>query len=484
LKILFLFLLFTSSVYADQIVVFTRPDKGVPVTEAERQKATEDIISILKNTQYFDFGSSRIHGWPENDPTKKFWWANFWTGVQVSKLNGKVTYTHQNNGSDNAGIHTAPWMEGACYAYLLTGEQQYAHLAQRTIRAFSGWILSSARSKDDSPKILSRAFYPESFSSNEFGRDLIVNYNASRPGINSEPSGYVHIPNNPTFGDTWVKNNRSIDDIGQMARAMSQTQACRNVFNAEAKADLDQMNSLYSTWAKSVEDAHFIIPTFNFNAEIFSPKNAIGDFNVYKILGFDPNCTGKLALRMLYTNDPKNFNCGNGISKLEKIVSGFLKNDAVEILRSHHIAAIATAERNSLFDITNKLRIGLSKRMDIDMELVKNPTKRPDLDIQDIAAFLVHSYNVGVPMNSDELHFVYERLHTAATELSSPAHFNTFHLFDSKVPDGNYSYDAPQAGLYFYTIGPMIGTCASNLISKNNDRPMFDCEKIKQALKH
>ncbi len=469
---------------ANSNVVFQRPDKGTPITTQEREAATDEFLTILKDTRYYGFAESRIHGTPEGNPQGHYWWGSMWTGVQVSKVAGQVAFTHQNNGSDNVGIHTAPYLEGACYAYRLTGDRRYEKLAQKLIRGFSSWILSSSRSATDAPKILSRSFYPSSFESFEDGRALKVNYEASRPGVATEASDYVHVAQNPYFGDLWVKNNRSIDDIGQMIRAMSQIQVCHNIFSKETQIDLEEMNHLYANWAKSVEDAQFVIPGFNKQAEIVVKKNGIGDYDAFgKFLGFNPNCAGKMAIHFLYDSQSRGFNCGNGLSILERVLNRYLSNDVIEILRSHHISSIAMAELRGQKDIALKLRQGLATRIENDLGFARNPASRPKLDTQDIPAEFVHANNVGVPLTSNEIRFLYERLHQAYEGMRQPQFYSTFHLFDSTVPDGQYNYDAPSTGLYFYTLAPMVGACASTWV-QSSVRPLLNCERVAAALKN
>lgn len=467
---------------ASSAINYNREDKGTPIADAERRQATDNLIQIFKGTGYFDFVDSHTHGIPENDPTSSYWWGTWWSGITVTKLNGQVTYTHSEDGSDNAGIQTAPYLEGACFAYLLTGDKKYEHLARKLMRGMSSWILSSSKSEEDAPSILSRAFYPESRASTDGGRDIYINYQASRPGKNSKASGYVHIPNNPIFGDVWVKHKRSTDDIGHMLRAMVQTQSCRDAFSSDARADLDHMTSLYANWARGVDSNKFNIPTYDLNAEIISVKNAWGDYNAYKVVGLDPTCIEKLAIRYMHQPDAGNLKCGNGISVLEKMFGRLLQNDAIEILRSHHLAAAGLAQFNSSSTAAEKLLKGLEHRMNRDFHIANNPTIAAKYDIQDIASFMIHSNNVGLPLTSDEIRYLYGRIDIAHTGMLDPVNYNKLHLFDSSVPNGTYSFDPPHNGIYFYALGVMIGSCTSTFKNSNNIRPLLDCERLKNGL--
>ena len=458
---------------------FDRLDAGVAITKEERDQATDELISLLKEIKYFDFIDSRVHGSPESDTSQPFWWATMWTGVKVTKLGGQVTYLHGLTGSDNAGIQTSPFLEDACYAYQLTGNQKYAHLARRLMRGMSSWILASSRSANESPKLLFRAFYPTSVFSTDNGRDIFINYNANRPGVDGVPSQYVHNPNNPYFGDIWLKNNRSVDDLGHMITAIAHLQGCRDIFDQDAKKDLDMLNKLYSDWAQNVESNRFIIPSLNKNLEMYIQRRGLGDYSGLKIGLIDPFCVGKLAVRFLHSDTDQNLDCGKGYTVLEKMFARYLQNDAIQIIRTHHVAAIAMAELKSQHLLATKLREGLVERMNRDLKVARNQKLSPKFDIQDIASFLIQAHNTGVSMTSDEIRFVYERLHTAYQTLRSPAYYNTFHLFDSSVPDGEYSFDPPHIGLYFYAIGSMLGTCTSTLVNPEG-RQVLNCERLKK----
>ncbi|MEQ1664007.1 MAG: hypothetical protein ABL927_01370, partial [Bdellovibrionales bacterium] len=157
--------------YANQAV--PRTDEGAPLTSAELAKATDELIDVIKRTNYFDFADSRIQGWPVSDPKQRFWWGSYWSGITVTKNNGVVTYKHSNDGSDNNGMRTAPYLEGACYAYSLWHNPREARIVRKSVRGFSSRILQSERlSQPNMPKVISRVLYPENVDVNEDGRQI------------------------------------------------------------------------------------------------------------------------------------------------------------------------------------------------------------------------------------------------------------------------------------------------------------------------
>ena len=64
--------------------------------------------------------------------------------------------------------------------------------------------------------------------------------------------------------------------------------------------------------------------------------------------------------------------------------------------------------------------------------------------------------------------------------MRDPAYASTFRLFDSATPDGNYSYDPPNIGLFYKDLAMMLGTCASPYRNPTA-RALIDCDQIRAA---
>ena len=197
--------------------------------------ATDNYTALLKETRYFDYIADHAHGWPDNavgpnapSGTVGGGYATWWSGVTVQKTHGIVTFLHGHQGSDNNGIHTAPLLEGACFASVASPRLRNTTLPllDRLIRGFSSWVLAMERGQDTGnpshKTILTRAAYPVSVKSSG---GLVINYTLDRPGLDNGACGYVHIPDNHYWGDMWVKDRRSKDDIGHMFRAIANVNA-------------------------------------------------------------------------------------------------------------------------------------------------------------------------------------------------------------------------------------------------------------------
>lgn len=458
-------------------VSFTRPDVGTPLTQAELDAATDDLIALLKGTRYFDVVDERVHGWPESDPAKGYWYGTWWSGVSVIKSGGHVTYQHSHDGADNNGLRTAPLLEGACFAQLMWGKSLTASLVQRMARGYSSWELAMQRSTGDTAKpMLARAHYPANVTSSDGGRTILIDYAADRPGVDGT-SEYVHLPTNPTFGDIWIKNNRSKDDMGHVFRSIAQVQDCAPRLSPAAKADLAQMKDLYATWSRQVEADSWGIATLDKSAQV-TMAPVTQTLAHYTLTG-NIECPGVLMMRLLGDGNPGSFDCGNGISALEQLSSGSLSNGVKQILRTHHEAAVNIAFLTGQNAPGLALLQGLASRVEADLALVTQPSPPAGMNPSDVAALLVHSANAGVPLTSNEVRWLQARLHTARVAyLAAPA--TTYNVFDAATPDGTYPYEPGGDGFAFNDIGVLLGACTAPYRNPAT-RPLLDCTRLLAA---
>lgn len=458
-------------------VSYQRPDVGTPLTAAELSTATDELIAILKDTRYFGFVDDRIHGWPESDPAKGYWYSHFWTGITVTKASGRVTYKHPSDGSDNVGIATAPYLEGSCYAYLLWGDSGVGRLVHKMTRAYLAWSLAMVRATGDtSPTLLARSFYRPNVDSTDGGRALTIDYSASYPGIDASPSEYVHLPTNPTFGDIWIKNKRSKDDIGHMLRSLEQSRACAPRLDAAVQADIDQTVTRYKSWATRVDAQNFRIETLDKSQQLWQPSDQLASYSLVGNL----ECLGAFALRMAGSGVPGSLNCGNGFPSIESLGWSLLKNDARQILRSNQSAAIALSYRAAQLGPALSLLQGLGSRIDLDMSYVESASPPANFNINDVVSELIMATNVGIPLTSREVRFVHDHLHQAYVGVRDPTLAPHFDLFNASTPDGTYSYDPPTIGMFYRDVGMLLGSCASPY-RNSSGRPALDCAKLAAA---
>lgn len=172
---------------------YTRPPDGTPVSAADLAAITDKYIDLLKQTHYFDTVDDRVHGWPESDPQKRYWYGTWWSGVGLNKIGGKITFLHVKGGADNNGLRTGPLLEGICLQW---STQALEHLVRKLIRGLNSWIIAMQRQVGDpAGTLLTRAAYPVSIDSADGGRSF--HYSLNRPGDDNSATEYVHLTANP-----------------------------------------------------------------------------------------------------------------------------------------------------------------------------------------------------------------------------------------------------------------------------------------------
>jgi hypothetical protein len=156
---------------------YSRPQAGTPVPANELAAITDKYIQLLTQTRYFDTVDERVHGWPESDPQKRYWYGTWWSGCGLDKANGVVTYNHVNVGADNNGIPTSSVLEGMCQAHRLWPSAKLEKLVRRLVRGLNAYSLAMKRSPNDTAGVmLARTVYPEPIAMTDGGRNAFIRH--------------------------------------------------------------------------------------------------------------------------------------------------------------------------------------------------------------------------------------------------------------------------------------------------------------------
>lgn len=452
---------------------YTRPEEGAPLSDAEIEDFTDRYLALLEHTRYFEMLDERVHGWPESDTRGRYWYGTWWSGVDIVKEGGRVTYRHVEVGADNNGLRTAQVLEGACYAFALWRDGRHERLAREVVRGFVSWITAMVSASHPSAGVLmTRAFYPESVLSTDHGRDLWIEYGLNHPGVDNPASSYVHVPDNPTWGDIWVKNKRSKDDIGHMLRAIGQVDTCADLFeDPGTAADLAELYRLYFAWARRVEDDGFRIATWDADLAVYLPPE---DLARYYLVG-GAECAGTLALRLAGHAHPGDISCGNGLGPADRYMER-TNRDAGQILRTHHEAAVNHALLADRPEIARSLLDGFPVRIGWFIDDFLAGTAPAEYPPKNFTLLLVHAANTGLPLTWKEARWVRDRFDDAIDSYTAmPA--RAFDVFSSSVGNGTYPYAPSGEGAGFNDIGLLLGLCASQWRNPAS-KPVLDCGRV------
>jgi hypothetical protein len=454
---------------------YTRPGVGTPVPADELAAITDKYLDVLQRLRYFELVDERVHGWPRSDPQQRYWYGTWWSGVTVVKENGRVSYVHGPTGADNNGLRMGPLLEGSCFAHLLWGGPLHERLARKMFRGVSAWFMAMERHPNDPDVPLqARSFFPPSIASTDDGLDLFIDYDQGRPGQDGGASSFVHVAANPYWGDIWIKNKRSKDDVGHMLRAIAQLDNCSGRFADPAtQQDLDEMVQRYAAWARRIEDDNWSIATLNKEAQLWIPPETLAHFT--NILGAE--CDAMLSLRLLGRGDPASFDCANGISILDDLIGGSNDHNA-EILRSFHESAVHQALLNGQPAMARALLEGLALRVERGMERAESGDWPESLESHQLVDLIVHAGNAGLPLTWREVRWVHGQIEQAHE--SFPVDHPMLRVFDPATPDGTYPYAPYGSVIRFRSLGLLLGSCVAQYRNPAS-KPLLDCPRVKAA---
>jgi len=457
-------------------VAWDRPDVGTPVSDAELTALTDRYVDLLHRTRWLDLVDEHAHGWPESDPEGRYWYAHWWSGAGIEKRGGAISYVHVNVGAENPGIMTPPLMEGACYAWLTWRDDRDQHLFRRIARGMSAWRMAMERIRFDPEQgMLARASYPRPVD--DVARGIHIAYDADRPGLDAGHTYYVHIPVNPYWGDIWIKNQRSKDDMGHIVRGIALADACDGELTEPgAQDDLVELRRLYQVWGQRVERDGFRIATYDRDLNVYIPMAELAAY--VTTLGIE--CGAGVMIRLLSRSVVADYVCENGGLGAVPEPAPSITSSSMQILRTHHEAAAGLALVTGQTALARDLLGGLATRIENLLTLDETTGLPENSRAMDVVQLILESAALGVPLTSREVRWVHARIDEAVAFYDGTR--PEYHVADPSVPDGDYPLEPDSLGVGFRDLALPLGTCASPYRSATG-RPLLDCARVAAAMR-
>ena len=437
--------------------VYTRPDVGTPLTQNEIDDFTKKITGLWKDVDYFGWLTWTGHGMHASNPDGFDDFKMYWQDTRAIKSGSLVTFEHY-GGADNIMIRTPKIINNAGALYLMTGDPKIAYLVEQyckgLVAMFRGMLWDE---QDPEDFITARATFTTDHTYTEDGRQTAVTYGPAKVYKEDWNAHTIPNPNNPYWGDMWVRNMRSKDDVPHIFRSIPMLMRLVDEGQDTSVVDAAALTLDYLLgFAKDITDSGFHIRTKDMYGNPYIPREDNGlikdlaSFVLYQPILSNAECNNSLAAALIAYGDPLGIDCGKGIGYLYEAVATWGHHFNYDIIRYFHVATVTNALMVGQNDIAKKLLKGLAKRADFMMYNDQLEAAHPDWNA-DASSFLLISATAGLPLTSDEARQIVEQYANAADHYVT---WPNWDLWDASVPDGTYDYKPGRTGAYGTVVRP------------------------------
>ena len=433
-----------------------REPVGDPPTAAEITAFTATLLHFFEQTAFYDWTFRLTHGLDASfDPGAmdyRLWWQD--TGM---RRDGDVLTLDHHGRAENILKRTVKVLDGAAAGHLLTGDARMGQVAAHLMRGVVALSLGFEVTGEDPPVkyLQARAVFNHDHAYQVDGRKVAVLYS---PMFVPSSKWNVHVfeVDNPAYGDVWVANMRSKDDVPYLYHALG---LATRVYHEAADPDLRRSAGLFLEYvrgfAQSIEDHDWHILTRYADGaatpqvDTTKPGNPPADLGSFvhwrDLFGPDVECTAQLGAALTgYGWRADRGDCGGGLIGLAFERSAGAGNwFNYNIYNYFHLGALSAATLWHDTDLARALMTGLVTRFD---ELLWDPDL-PNADHEEFASdkagWLLAAAAEGYPLTAREARHVMTWYATAADWYGSWPHWDPW----SSLADGEQleAWDPPRS---------------------------------------
>jgi formylglycine-generating enzyme required for sulfatase activity len=463
---------------------FTRPDVGDPLSPEEVSALTRKVTGFWRETGYFHWLSRTTHGVAADNPDGMPDFKLFWLDADPIKTGELVTFRHVWFEDNLTSLH-ARLLENIIAGYLASGDPLLGRLAEQFCKGLSALFLGMVWGQDDPEgAVLPRAIFPRSGPFAEDGRQAYADFEPVRREDLGGNLQTVHVPDNPTMGDLYVRTTRSKDDVVHLLRALPlimrlTADAPEESVRAAAADALAHLRA----FARDVVESGYNIRTKGAAGDAYVPTDAAGlvldmsSFVLYQPIFPDAECDARLTLALAGYGDPLGIDCGNGIGGAWEDLALGAHYWNYNIVRYFHLAAVTGALMAGRNDSARDLLAGLAARVDAD-ETRTPPEEYREWEA-DLAAFLIASATGGLPLTASEARLVRDFFSLSADHYREWAYWDPW---DPSVPDGTLPArpgrgDGPVPAMDFMEMIYPLEYCYTPFRNEAG-ADLFDCDVV------
>ena len=462
----------------------TRPQVGEPLTDMEISAFTTTMTSLWTSIGYVDWLSWTCHGVHPSNPDGLRDYALWWQDTQAYMEGDTVRFAHT-GGADNLALRTAKVLNNLLAGHLLTGDAQMGEVAAMLAKGFVALSLGMEWGDEDPlvRYLQARAIFTvdHSFALSD-GRQVAVDYGPVKTPKDDWNAATVNNPDNPHWGDIWVRNQRSKDDVPHMYRSVPMLmRAIAESPDPDLVAACSEALEHLVGFAKDIVDSGYQIRTKGADGVAHVPvteSGAIKDLASFVLFDdFVPHgeCNAKLGSALIATGGPLEHECGPGDGGFYEEAATTTHYFNYAIIRFFHVAAAYNALTFGQPDQARALLEGLIARADRVMHDETLPHFEDPVWWPDVAAFLVAAAAAGLPLTHEEARLVRDQYTLSADHY---AQFPSWDPWAAGLPDGPFDYKPPRGTAVRPTeLMHLLEYCYSPLRNPAG-APLVDCEAL------
>jgi hypothetical protein len=426
--------------------VLTRPAAGTPLSDAEITAFTKKITGFYKEVEFFEWLDWHAHGVdPSHDPGIRDY-GLYWQDTRAVKAGDTITFLHT-GWADNLMIRTGKVLNNTAAGYLMSGDPLLGKLTEKYSKGIVALFLGMIWGHEDPPitSIMPRTIFTINHSYQDArGRNVAVDYTPIRYEKEDWNGHSFGNPENPYFGDIWIRNMRSKDDVPHIYRAIPMLlRVAQDGKDEHVRLAAQEAYDFLVAFCKDIVDHGYQIRTKDKNGVPYVPTEDLASFVTYDELIPNAECDPKLTSVLFAYDEPRDIDCGNGISPTYESTATTTHYFNYAIIRYFHLTAIFSALMAREDRAAERLLKGLVERVDAIMQNDAERADHPEWDA-DAAAFLLASAAYGLPLTDEEAGFIRDHYSASVDHFTLWEHWD---LYDAAIPDGEYEYKPPRDGV-------------------------------------
>lgn len=440
----------------------TRPDLGTPMTSDEVTSFTRRLVGFWKKTRYFEYlrdMSFGMHASSGGGGTRDF--QLWWTSIHSFHREGDTVILGrlpegEGGGGHNLMTRTAKVLASNIAGHLLTGDPAMTSVVEQYCKGVASTMLGMVAGDADPVNwLMARNVVPPNHSyALEDGRKVQVDMERWHSPYDKWNCSRFRYANNPEWGEVWVTNMRSKDDVSRLLKSAGFIRyAIERSGHEGVRAACTEAYELLKKFSRDVVDSDYCIRTKDADGNVFCPggeddpiedkKAERGDLASYvKWEDIIPGaeCKSKLAHALLGYDDSRDNDCPREVwNAYEQFaVVGHYFN--IWIIRSYHLSAVIQALIHRL-DEAEDLVWALVDRYEIDM--TTDPSdygKGQDEWDRDLAQSMMQAAALGHPATWDEARLIHQYVLRAIDRTHEGPWWDAW---APDLADGAYPYRPP-----------------------------------------